>query len=69
MNDGVAVAISTDNMTISNTTVEKEFQKLHDGGILNKKDAETLVINAIEHAFISDAEKEELKDKAWKRMR
>ena len=69
LNDGVAVAISTDNMTISNTTVEKEFQKLHDGGILNKKDAETLVINAIEHAFISDAEKEELKDKAWKRMR
>ena len=69
LQDGVAVAISTDNMTISNTTVEKEFQKLYDGGILNTKDAETLVMNAIDHAFISQTEKEELKAKARQRMK
>ena len=54
---------------ISNTTVEKEFQKLYNGGILNQKDAETLVMNAINHAFISPAEKEELKAKARLRMK
>lgn len=68
LNDGVAVAISTDNMTISQTTVEREFQKLHDAGVINAKDAETLVINAIQHAFCSDADKAELLAKAKARM-
>lgn len=55
-------------MTISQTTVEREFQKLHDAGVINAKDAETLVINAIQHAFCSDADKAELLAKAKARM-
>ena len=55
-------------MTVSGTTVENELQKLHEAGILNAQQAETMVYNAIEHAFISDAEKAELKARAKARL-
>lgn len=62
LNDGVAICINTDNMTVSDTTVANELQKLHEAGILTATQAETMVQNAINHAFITDAEKAELKN-------
>lgn len=64
LDDGVAICINTDNMTVSDTTVANEIQKLHEAGILTPIQAKTMVLNAIDHAFISDAEKAELKAKA-----
>lgn len=61
--DGVPVCINTDNMSVSNTTVQKELQKLHDAGMLTAAQAELMVRNAIAHAFLSEEEKAELPGK------
>lgn len=55
-------------MTVSNTTVENEFQKLYDAGILTVEQAKLMVRTAISHAFLSKAEIEELLQLAEKRM-
>ena len=68
LNDGVPVCINTDNMTVSNTTVENEFQKLYDAGILTVEQAKLMVRTAISHAFLSKAEIEELLQLAERRM-
>lgn len=68
LNDGVPVCINTDNMTVSNTTVENELQKLYNAGILTKEEAKLMVRTAINHAFLSKAEKEELLQLAESRM-
>jgi len=59
---GVPVCINTDNMTVSGTTVINELQKLHDAGILTEAQARTMLLNAIDHAFIGDDEKTKLKE-------
>lgn len=69
LNSGVSINIATDNMTVSNTTLRKEFQKLFDAGILTSAGAEAIVESAISHSFISEEEKEELRRKAEKRMK
>ncbi len=68
LSDGVPVCINTDNMTVSNTTVQNEFQKLYDAGILTIEQAKTMVRTAITHTFLSDKEKEELLQLAERRM-
>lgn len=69
LNSGVSINIATDNMTVSNTTLQKEFQRLFDAGILTSAGAEAIVKSAISHSFISEKEKEELRKKAEKRMK
>ena len=68
LSDGVPVCINTDNMTVSNTTVQNEFQKLYDAGILTIEQAKTMVRTAIKHTFLSEIEKEELLQLAERRM-
>ena len=65
---GVPVCINTDNMTVSNTTVRKELQKLYDAGILNSTQAALMVRIAISHAFLSEDERAELLNKAERIM-
>lgn len=65
---GVPVCINTDNMTVSNTTVALELQKLYDAGILTKEQAQLMVRNSINHAFLSKTEKEQLLQLAEHRM-
>ena len=55
-------------MTVSNTTVAQELQKLYDAGILTAEQAKLMVRNAIRHAFLNEAEKEELLQLAEHRM-
>ena len=55
-------------MTVSNTTIENEFQKLYNAGILTKEEAKLMVRTAINHAFLGKAEKEELLKLAESRM-
>jgi len=68
LKDEVAVCLNTDNMTVSNTTISEELKHLCEAGILSEDQAKTLVVNAIEHAFLSDNEKADLMKKALKRM-
>lgn len=60
INEGIPVCINTDNMTVSGTTLRHEFQQLFDAGLLTAAEAETIVETAIRHAFVSEAEQEEL---------
>lgn len=69
LDSGVSVNISTDNMTVSNTTLRKEFQKLFDAGILTCAGAEAIVESAISHSFLSEKEKEDLRKKAARRLK
>lgn len=68
LDDQVPCCINTDNITVSNTTLKHEFQKLFDAGLLTPEDAETIVISAIRHTFISPKEQEKLIEKAKVRM-
>lgn len=55
---GINATINTDNMTVSDTTVEKELSLLSD--IAPEISRETLMRNAVNAAFLSDNEREEL---------
>ena len=59
MNRGVIVTLNTDDMTVSNTSLENEYRIL---GSIGYSDEELTQIakNTINAAFISDKEKEEL---------
>ena len=55
---GINATINTDNMTVSDTTVEKELSLLSD--IAPEISRKTLMRNAVNAAFLSDNEREEL---------
>lgn len=58
---GVKVTINTDNRTVSNITLEKEYQKLKNELNFTDNDLLKCNLNAIEASFLTDNEKEELK--------
>ena len=68
LDEHVPCCINTDNITVSNTTLQHEFQKLFDAGLLTPADAETIVTSAIRHTFISPEEQDKLMEKARERM-
>ena len=55
---GVLITVSTDNNTVSNTTLSNEYERLKSCFGFTDKDFLTFNINAINAAFISDLEKE-----------
>jgi len=56
------VTINTDNRTVSNTNLNEEYAKLIDWfGYEDKSIFETCNLNAVDGAFISDEQKEELR--------
>ena len=55
---GVLITVSTDNNTVSNTTLSLEYERLKSCFGFTDKDLLTFNINAINAAFISDLEKE-----------
>lgn len=54
---GVLITVSTDNNTVSNVTLSKEYEHLKSCFNFTDKDFLTFNINAINAAFISDLEK------------
>ena len=60
---GVVVTINTDNRTVSNTSLEREYTLLKDKLGFTDDDIVKFNLNAIDAAFISDAEKEELRNR------
>lgn len=58
---GIKVTINTDDMTVSNTTLKKEFKTLKKLGF-NKKELQEFARNSIEASFASEKIKQELYD-------
>lgn len=60
---GVLISINTDNRTVSNTSLTKEFQLLKQSFSFTDGELLEFQLNAIDGAFLSDIEKEELRDR------
>lgn len=60
---GVLVTINTDNRTVSNTNLTKEYKLIKDAFGFTDEDLLSFNLNAIEAAFISDEEKDLLREK------
>ena len=58
---GVPICINTDNRTVSNITLTKEYQKLMQNFSLTTNDLKQMNFNAINGAFLTNEEKEKLK--------
>ncbi len=58
---GVNVTINTDNRTVSDVTINQEYQKLKNQLNFTIEDFFKCNINALEASFISEEEKERLK--------
>ena len=61
VDNGLLVTISTDNRTVSNTNLSNEYKILHDTFNFDDEDFLKFNLNAIDAAFLSDEEKEELR--------
>lgn len=57
---GVVATLNSDNMTVSQTDVRNEFQLLEADYQLTKEEAQQLLFNAIEAAFLSKQDKKAL---------
>lgn len=66
-NMGVKVSINTDNRTVSNITLTEEYENLIYYLGFTIKDIYQMNLNAIDYAFISDKEKEELRKELLKK--
>ena len=59
---GIRVTLNTDNMTVSDTTVEKEFKQLEEHLGLTPEEKKQMLMNSVDAAFLSEEEKGRLKD-------
>ena len=64
LNANLLVTVNTDNRTVSQTTLEKEFAFIRERYAVTREQEVQMTKNAIEVAFASDAVKERL----WKKM-
>ena len=62
------ITINTDNRTVSNTNLNREYELLKDTFGFTDEDFLQFNMNAIEAAFISDDEKEELRKELLKQF-
>lgn len=60
MKHGMLVTVNTDNMTVSQTTISKEFDLLKSQLDLTEKEKEKLLRNAVEISFTDEETKKEL---------
>lgn len=64
---GVVATLNSDNMTVSQTDVKNEFRVLEADYQLSKEEAQQLLFNAIEAAFISNQDKKALLNEVQQR--
>lgn len=62
LREGLVVTVNTDNMTVSDTTIDKEFSLLREKLGMTPEEHRQLLFNAVEAAFLSREEKERMKD-------
>ncbi|MEG2438160.1 MAG: adenosine deaminase [Lachnospiraceae bacterium] len=66
MDYGVLVTVNTDNMTVSGTTLKKEYQLLKEYFFCSEEMLKQFALNAAEGAFVSKHEKEILCNQIYK---
>ena len=57
---GILATINTDNMTVSNTTIDNEFEVLKNGIGLTGEEKKKLICNAIRVSFLNESDKTKL---------
>lgn len=62
---GVLVTVNTDNMTVSNTTLENEYENLVKEAGFTYEDLVNMNKNSLNAAFLNEKEKRELLNKYW----
>ncbi|MBQ8184784.1 MAG: adenosine deaminase [Lachnospiraceae bacterium] len=62
LRQGIKVTLNTDNMTVSDTTVEKEFRQLEEHLGLTPEEKKQMLLNSVDAAFLSEEEKGRLRD-------
>ncbi|MDO4943221.1 MAG: adenosine deaminase [Lachnospiraceae bacterium] len=60
LNKGLHVTVNTDDMAISRTTIQKEFEYIEKKFGISDAQKHTLLRNAVQSAFITDEKKEQL---------
>ena len=68
LEEGVRFTVNTDNMTVSNTTLGREWQLLMDHFTLEKADVIRILLNAVDAAFAPDDLKTELRKKIHREL-
>lgn len=63
MDRGITVTVNTDNLTVSDTTITKEYSELCEHFRLSAEELCGLVMNGVKSAFLPEGEKEELMKK------
>ena len=61
LDKGVVVTINTDNMTVSDTTLQNEYNILKQEFDFSDEDIKRVIYNSVNVAFITEEEKEELR--------
>ena len=59
---GIKITLNTDDMTVSNTNIRNEYKLINSIYDLTNDDILWLLNNSVDYAFISNKEKEELKE-------
>ena len=59
---GLLVTVNTDNMTVSDTTIEREFRLLKEELGMTPEERRQLLLNAADAAFLTAEERWRLKD-------
>lgn len=62
---GITVTVNTDNMTVSGTDLSREFTLLEDRLFVTREQAEKMVNNSINATFLSDSEKQALRERIF----
>ncbi len=63
LNSGVRFTVNTDNMSVSATTLKREWQKLIDAFQLTQAEVKQILLNSVEAAFAPDSLKAEMRQK------
>lgn len=59
---GILATLNTDNMTVSQTQIKQEFELLEQDYQLSEQEAKQLLENAVQAAFLSDGDKQALRE-------
>ncbi|MDW7669002.1 MAG: adenosine deaminase [Bacillota bacterium] len=68
LDQGVVVTVNTDNMTVSNTDLNKEYVRLIKHQNFTLKDIKKTFMNSVEVSFMEEEEKSKLKEKMEKEI-
>lgn len=62
LRSGLKVTVNTDNMTVSDTTIEREYHRLKTELGMTEEEQKTLLFNAVDAAFLTEEERGRMKD-------